>query len=700
MSSVGSPALSSGVLTPGSRVCFDGALWQLEALVGTCARLRGADGTLAVIGVVQLVNAAGYRLVGPDGVVEALPPVNAAMVFVPDAERERVAAYAGKLRMMEFGHPLGVTGAGSAGPDARFDPASTTLSDRVQLMAGLLGLGESTLWRDLAKLRADGVAGLVRKPLLGSVGPTAGVDPRYVEALIGVLDELVAESNPTGQRIRRLVHARLVEVHGDGVVSEPGKSRFYELLAEVGRGRFVFGAAKNRRSVANRPKGAYGRWPATRPMELVIFDSTPLDVFAMDEPSGRWVPLELSVAMDAFSRRIVALRLTPRGPNRVDASLILCDIVRGRPPIDLGPTLAWRYAGLPEEIVVVLSEIGAAADHRAMLPETVVPDHARIYLSEAFRGACARLQISLAPARVLCPTDKADLERFFRTVRESLLVSLPGYKGPDVFSRGAEVESGAYYFVHELEAILWVWVERHYHERDHDGLYLPAAPHVPVSPNKMHDEGVARTGRIRVPSRPDLVYDLLPVKRCTIQHYGVELDGLRYNGTGLDPYRDRARASRPRASREARQWAISYDPRDLSAVFFCDPATYEWHRLSWVGAPELERPFSANTLAYAKSLLVERAGRGPNHELLTVSLNGLLDRLDRRQALNPKEAKLAIRNGLQTDAAKRDLPSPVARPDDEDTEPAGDVEDVYAYDGDGDGEATEADGDGLYEVLR
>jgi hypothetical protein len=32
--------------------------------------------------------------------------------------------------------------------------------------------------------------------------------------------------------------------------------------------------------------------------------------------------------------------------------------------------------------------------------------------------------------------DKGPVERFFRTLREDLLQALPGYKGPDIFSRG------------------------------------------------------------------------------------------------------------------------------------------------------------------------------------------------------------------------------------------------------------------------
>ena len=42
-----------------------------------------------------------------------------------------------------------------------------------------------------------------------------------------------------------------------------------------------------------------------------------------------------------------------------------------------------------------------------------------------------------------------------------------------------------------------------------------------------------------VPARADLVYDFLPVAWRTIQHYGVDLHGLRYDGAAVNGYRNR-----------------------------------------------------------------------------------------------------------------------------------------------------------------
>ena len=76
-------------------------------------------------------------------------------------------------------------------------------------------------------------------------------------------------------------------------------------------------------------------------------------------------------------------------------------------------------------------------------PRPLVLDHGKIYLSEHLLSVCARLGISIQPARPYTPTDKAAVERFFRTLGEQLLAALPGYKGPDVYSRGDDVEEPA-----------------------------------------------------------------------------------------------------------------------------------------------------------------------------------------------------------------------------------------------------------------
>lgn len=58
---------------------------------------------------------------------------------------------------------------------------------------------------------------------------------------------------------------------------------------------------------------------------------------------------------------------------------------------------------------------------------------------KSFDNAQIRL-VAILPSRPYTPTDNAPMERFFTTLKEQLLVGLPGYKGGDVHSRGKDVE--------------------------------------------------------------------------------------------------------------------------------------------------------------------------------------------------------------------------------------------------------------------
>lgn len=109
--------------------------------------------------------------------------------------------------------------------------------------------------------------------------------------------------------------------------------------------------------------------------------------------------------------------------NSVDAALVLFEALRlGSRQHTSGGLLP--YAGLPDLVVAGDGTAGLAG----VAAETIVVDHGKIYLSDHMLSVCQRLGISVQPARPHTPTDKAAVERFFRTLSEGLLAALPGYK--------------------------------------------------------------------------------------------------------------------------------------------------------------------------------------------------------------------------------------------------------------------------------
>ena len=76
-------------------------------------------------------------------------------------------------------------------------------------------------------------------------------------------------------------------------------------------------------------------------------DSTPLDVFALDPVTLRWVRAELTVALDWYTRCVTGLRVTPMSTKSIDAATVLYQTFRPRPAGDetgprkpCGPTTA------------------------------------------------------------------------------------------------------------------------------------------------------------------------------------------------------------------------------------------------------------------------------------------------------------------------------------------------------------------------
>jgi hypothetical protein len=132
------------------------------------------------------------------------------------------------------------------------------LKARYQAKAEELGVGERTIERWAMAYRESSEAGLVDSRMLR--GKQTAVDPRWDQAVRLVLAEMVSDSTPTRSAVLRKADKRLDELHGAGAVPRPSPATAYRRLGELARGtNAVSGSAKGRRSIADRPKGTYGR---------------------------------------------------------------------------------------------------------------------------------------------------------------------------------------------------------------------------------------------------------------------------------------------------------------------------------------------------------------------------------------------------------------------------------------------------------
>ena len=344
--------MSAGALAlaPGARLIYDGDLVEVMELDGARVVVRNhRTARFATVKLGRLV--AGARPADVPAAADGVPALAVAWNGLTEAQRAAVSERAGHVREVLTGFRAGHAEAAAAGePRPQYEPGKP-LKARYQAKARELGVGERTVERWAMAYRQAGEAGLVDTRMLR--GKASAVDPRWDEAARLVLAEMVSQSTPTRSAVLRKVAARLDDLHGAGVVPRPSPATAYRRLAELARGtNAVSGSAKGRRSIADRPQGAYGRLRAVRPGEYAILDTQDLDVFAMEPVTCRWVRAQLTVAQDLFTRGITGLRVTPVSTKAVDVAGVLYQAIVPQPaPEDWPAEACWAYHGVPQQLV-------------------------------------------------------------------------------------------------------------------------------------------------------------------------------------------------------------------------------------------------------------------------------------------------------------------------------------------------------------
>jgi transposase InsO family protein len=614
------------------------------------------DGAAITVTSIEGANVAGYDASGAPVAfvltpVAAAPPqtVNEEWRFgsilldagaLSDAQLRDAAELLGHLNEASFGYRSGDPGRPLPGePRPKFDPAGTTLRQRLEAKAAELGCSAERLRKRRRALQRIGVRALVDGRASRSATGSE-IDETLRAAIVAEADGLADGSDVSKVQFRARVASRLARESGAPLELPASRQTFNRMVDEVLAATGLFRRpAKSRRSALSAPREDLGSLVAERPGEYVAIDTTGLDVFAIDPFTFQWVGLDLTAALDVCTRSILAFRLTPFSTQGVDLALLLSDLLSPTPMDGRWPAdVPYPYCGVPENLVLRAFELEAGTPlcpRPTVRPGTVVIDRGRDYQSVVFMAACEQLRINVQSARPYRGSDKGWIERLFRTMRERLLESLPGYTGPNVLARGKDIEADAVYFTHELEAIIGRWIAVDYQRRPHEGLRVPEAPRLRLSPNEAYEEAVRRSGFLYVPRDPDLHLRLLPVEARVIGRAGVEIGGLSYDSPALDAYRQQ-RCPLPAFDGK---WPIRVDPRELHRVWFQDPRDQRFHELRWRHARAVDRPFGASALVYVKRLLVESGMQRPSEEEIATGLARLLHELSDEDLFRDRRAR-------------------------------------------------------------
>lgn len=632
------------VLRVGDRVVFDTDEHLVVGLSGTSVRLRADSGVEQVVLAGHLMAAVDFAVLDgttlpaaePHGLLESLPAD-----VVAAAQRWRA-------HVVEVETGLAPDRPAGARPRNGYDPAVTTLAARQRAKAAELGVSLRTIEAKRARYTAQGLWGLVDQRVTRTFDLVGQADPRLVEVIEAMLDAETAQSTGTRSRLIRRVTAQVEATYGAGVVALPGRSAFYALIDRLSMGRHTFGSAVTRRQLANRPDEMFTPTFAMRPGEQIQIDSTPIDVMVL-AADGVPVRADLTIAVDVATRSICAGVLRPVGTKAVDAALLLAKMMVPE-PMRPGWAAALRMSAsvLPHQgLLSIDARMREAAARPVIVPDQVVIDHGKVFVSETFVRACDRLGISIQPARKDTPTDKAVVEATFAVIKTLFAQHVAGFKGANPTLRGRGVE--AVWTIGQLQDLFDEWVIVGWQHRGHDALRDPAVPRRKLSPNEKYAALVAAAGYLPMTLSGADYLELLPVAWRQINDYGIRIDNRIYDCAELGGYRRQPSG----LSGKRGLWEVHYDPYDLSRVFVRNHHDGGWITAPWTHLPMVAAPFADFTWRHARRLVAE-SGREVTETEIARALDALLTRAEH----GPDTASAKIIARTRAAAARHRPPPP------------------------------------------
>lgn len=639
------------VLRVGDWVSYDDSDHQVVALTGTAVRLRSSHAVESVVLASHLMAAPGFAVLGteplpglePFGLLDSLP----APVLAAAKEWEH------HVVEVTTGLPPG-TAPGTVSR-AGYDPALHSLAERDAAKAAELGVSVRTLQGRRARYSAQGLWGLVDQRAVRIHEATGRADARLVTAVRDAIDAETHISTGTRSRLMRRVVKALEAAYGPGVVPIPSTTTFYKLVDVLSTGRHTFGSAVTRRQTANRPNGPFTPTFAARPGEQVQIDSTPLDVMVVLD-SGITARADLTIAVDVASRTICAAVLRPVGTKTVDASLLLARMLVPE-PMRPGWSQALRMAAsrLPHaRLTDADTRMENAAARPVIVPDTIVIDGGKVFLSDTFIRACERLGISVQRCRPRTPTDKGIVESTFSALNTLFCQHLASYTGANVSRRGDRLEEQAVWTIPELQDLLDEWLIPGWQLRPHDSLRDPYLPRRAMSPNDKYASLVAACGYLPLVLRGEDYLELLPASWRAVNDYGIRIDYRTYDSADLAPWR------RQHSGNTAKRglWEVHHDPYDLSQVFV--RTSGGWVTVPWIHQPMVSAPFADFTWQHARRLAAQ-AGLDDTHEAAVARvLDDLLTRAEHGPDKRTARVVGRTRDGAATHRPPSDNPGPDA----------------------------------------
>ena len=576
-----------GGLGIGDRVRFGGSDQVVIGVSGPAVRLADAGGEVVTVSVSGLLADEDFA------VLDARPRPGMPAVSVLDGLPAEAVQEARWWQRHIVEVLTGVRPDAEEGtvPRPEYDPAVVTLTRREQAKAAeLTAAGHPVTASAIAKRRRryqeQGLTGMIDHRAGKRMPPHGRADAAVVAAMRQAISEAAGDSTRTAVFVFRRMRQILAESGGEPDGGMPSRSTLYRLFSRLQDGRHTTGSASTRRSLAGRPEGPFGQVPAAAPGDLMQIDSTPLDVLVRLD-SGVTGRVDLTGIIDVATRTVTAAVLRPTTKS-VDASVLLARTVTPE-PMRPGWPEAMRMAAsaLPFRRMLAIDErLEHAAARPVIIPQVIVVDHGKVFVSESFRASCAFLGVSLQPARKATGTDKPHIERMLGSVATMFAQYVSGYTGRSPEYRGRGIEEKAVWSLHELQDLLDQWLIV-WQNRPHDGLRDPLHPGRAFSPNEKYAALTETAGYVPLALSPDDYIELLPATWRAVNAYGIKISRRIYDGKELNPLRMQHSGVTARKGLHE----VHYDPYDISRVWIRDYWNGGWITVLWTQLHRVAAPF-------------------------------------------------------------------------------------------------------------
>ncbi|MCA9921456.1 MAG: transposase [Anaerolineales bacterium] len=405
---------------------------------------------------------------------------------------------------------------------------------------------------------------------------------RLPDAVEAIVKDVIQERYFTRERVKvdDILHevAMRVEIENRGCAKKdklemPSHTTVWRRVDAIDlQGRLI---AKKGKRAAKAQLAQFGRMDYPQyPLERVEIDHTITDIFVVDDtdnlPLGR---LTLTYCIDVATRYPLGFYLGFEPPSHLTIAACLHHTMLPKPDIQTvyGTAHEWLACGVPNVLVI---------------------DNGKEFLSPSLQDACLSLGILLQQTPVKTPHFKATVERMFNTINTGLFHMLPGTTFSNVNAKG-DYDSLRWASLRqdELNQLLHLFLVDIYAESFHRGLGgIPA---------RKWEEAISRGFFPRVPTNPEELSILLGrMTERTIQHYGIELFTLRYNCDALSLLRHRLKQNKGAGQSGSARTKIKYLPDDLGHIYVYDP-----FEMQYIKVPALDQAYANGLSIWSHDLI-------------------------------------------------------------------------------------------------